>query len=198
MAILIERGLDPSREAPKPLTDETAGTADVVVTMGCGDTCPVYPGTRHLDWELEDPAGQTIEQRPTDRRRDRQAGASAPRRTHPPSMMTHVLTRASPSGNSILQSNGTNCLRSGGRLVRWLTSRNGGFPVAEGFRFTSSPERAGHGSFTVAVTDIGEQAAARKAAGVDSPSANRTGQMEIIMIKDLDGNSIAFAHPVSR
>ncbi len=61
VAILVERGLDPSREAPKRLTDETARTADVVVTMGCGDTCPIYPGTRHLDWDLPDPAGQTID-----------------------------------------------------------------------------------------------------------------------------------------
>ena len=61
VAVLVERGLDPSREAPKRLTDETARTADVVVTMGCGDTCPIYPGTRHLDWDLPDPAGQTID-----------------------------------------------------------------------------------------------------------------------------------------
>jgi arsenate reductase len=58
VAILLERGLDPTREFPQPLTDETARMADVVVTMGCGDTCPVYPGQRHLDWDLADPAGQ--------------------------------------------------------------------------------------------------------------------------------------------
>jgi protein-tyrosine-phosphatase len=58
--ILRERGLDPSREFPKPLTDETAREADVIVTMGCGDTCPVYPGKRYLDWELDDPAGRTV------------------------------------------------------------------------------------------------------------------------------------------
>lgn len=62
VAILSERGLDPTREFPKPLTDETARTADVIVTMGCGDTCPVYPGKRYLDWELEDPAGKPVEQ----------------------------------------------------------------------------------------------------------------------------------------
>jgi arsenate reductase (thioredoxin) len=61
VAILQERGLDPSREFPKPLTDETAQTADVIVTMGCGDTCPVYPGKRYLDWELDDPAGLPVE-----------------------------------------------------------------------------------------------------------------------------------------
>jgi len=62
VAILRERGLDPSREFPKPLTDETARSADVIVTMGCGDTCPVYPGKRYIDWDLEDPAGKPVEQ----------------------------------------------------------------------------------------------------------------------------------------
>jgi arsenate reductase len=61
VAILTERGLDASKEFPKPLTDELARTADVIVTMGCGDTCPVYPGKRYLDWELTDPAGLLIE-----------------------------------------------------------------------------------------------------------------------------------------
>ena len=56
-----EIGLDISREFPKPLTDELARTADVVVTMGCGDACPVYPGKRYLDWELPDPAGKSLE-----------------------------------------------------------------------------------------------------------------------------------------
>ncbi len=66
VAILEERGLDPSQDFPKPLTVETARTADVIVTMGCGDTCPVYPGKRYLDWELDDPAGLPLEQvRPT-------------------------------------------------------------------------------------------------------------------------------------
>lgn len=60
VAILEERGLDVSKDFPKPLTDETARAADVIVTMGCGDTCPVYPGKRYLDWELSDPAGKSI------------------------------------------------------------------------------------------------------------------------------------------
>ena len=62
VAILDERGLDPSREFPKPLTDETALGADVIVTMGCGDTCPVYPGKQYLDWELVDPAGMSVDE----------------------------------------------------------------------------------------------------------------------------------------
>ena len=62
VAILKERGLDPSREFPKPLTDDTARAADVIVTMGCGDTCPVYPGKRYCDWALEDPAGKSVDQ----------------------------------------------------------------------------------------------------------------------------------------
>jgi protein-tyrosine-phosphatase len=47
---------------PKPLTDEIVRTSDVVVTMGCGDACPIYPGKRYLDWELDDPAGKSLEQ----------------------------------------------------------------------------------------------------------------------------------------
>jgi arsenate reductase len=61
LAVLRERGLDPTREFPKPLTDETARAADVIVTMGCGDACPYYPGKRYLDWVLEDPAGKSVD-----------------------------------------------------------------------------------------------------------------------------------------
>ena len=56
-----EMGLDLSKEFPKPLTDEFVRAADVVVTMGCGDACPIYPGKRYLDWELPDPAGKSVE-----------------------------------------------------------------------------------------------------------------------------------------
>jgi arsenate reductase len=62
VAILTERGLDASREFPKPITDETARAADVIVAMGCGDACPVYPGKRYLDWDLADPAGKPIDE----------------------------------------------------------------------------------------------------------------------------------------
>jgi arsenate reductase len=62
VAILTEQGLDPSREFPKPFTDRVGREADVIVTMGCGDTCPVYPGKRYLDWEVEDPDGKSIEE----------------------------------------------------------------------------------------------------------------------------------------
>ena len=58
---LAELGLDISAERPKRLLDEMAKAADVIVTMGCGDACPVYPGKRYLDWELEDPAGRPID-----------------------------------------------------------------------------------------------------------------------------------------
>jgi arsenate reductase len=57
-----EIGIDLSKEFPKPLTDESVRGADVVVTMGCGDACPVYPGTRYLDWDLADPAGKSVDQ----------------------------------------------------------------------------------------------------------------------------------------
>ena len=58
---MAEIGLDISREYPKPLTAGNVQAADVVITMGCGDTCPVYPGQRYLDWDLPDPAGLTVE-----------------------------------------------------------------------------------------------------------------------------------------
>jgi arsenate reductase len=57
-----EIGIDLSREFPKPLTDDVVHAADVVVSMGCGDVCPVYPGRRYLDWDLTDPAGKTVEE----------------------------------------------------------------------------------------------------------------------------------------
>ena len=56
-----EVGVDLSQELPKPLTDEFVRAADVVVTMGCGDACPIYRGKRYEDWELEDPSGRDLE-----------------------------------------------------------------------------------------------------------------------------------------
>jgi arsenite methyltransferase len=61
VAVMDELGIDLSGELPKPLTGEAVTAADVVVTMGCGDACPVYPGKRYEDWELADPAGQPVE-----------------------------------------------------------------------------------------------------------------------------------------
>ncbi|MGH9080061.1 MAG: arsenate reductase ArsC [Acidimicrobiales bacterium] len=60
LAVLEERGLDAGSESPKRLTGADGERADVIVTMGCGDSCPVYPGKRYLDWELEDPAGRPV------------------------------------------------------------------------------------------------------------------------------------------
>jgi arsenate reductase (thioredoxin) len=60
-AAMDELGIDLSQEFPKPLTDEFVKAADAVITMGCGDACPIYPGKRYEDWELEDPAGQPVE-----------------------------------------------------------------------------------------------------------------------------------------
>ncbi len=60
-AAMAELGLDLSRQFPKPLTDDAVRAADVVITMGCGDACPVHPGKRYLDWELHDPAGQSLD-----------------------------------------------------------------------------------------------------------------------------------------
>ena len=56
-----EVGADVSEEFPKPLTDEVVRAADVVITRGCGDACPVYPGKKYEDWTLDDPAGQDLE-----------------------------------------------------------------------------------------------------------------------------------------
>jgi arsenate reductase len=61
VAAMAEVGIDITGEFPKPWTDEIVRAADVVVTMGCGDACPFFPGKRYEDWELEDPAGQNIE-----------------------------------------------------------------------------------------------------------------------------------------
>ncbi len=59
---MAEVGVDLSQELPKAWTDEVVEAADVVVTMGCGDACPVYPGKRYLDWDLPDPAGKPVEE----------------------------------------------------------------------------------------------------------------------------------------
>jgi arsenate reductase (thioredoxin) len=61
IAALQELGVDVTHEFPKPLTDEVVRAADVVVTMGCGDSCPIYPGKHYEDWDVADPAGQPIE-----------------------------------------------------------------------------------------------------------------------------------------
>ena len=57
---MTELGVDMAEEFPKPLTDEVVRSADVVITMGCGDACPIYPGKRYEDWELDDPAGEDL------------------------------------------------------------------------------------------------------------------------------------------
>jgi arsenate reductase (thioredoxin) len=58
---MAEIGVDLSREFPKPLTDDAVRASDVVITMGCGDACPIFPGKRYEDWTLDDPAGQDLE-----------------------------------------------------------------------------------------------------------------------------------------
>jgi arsenate reductase (thioredoxin) len=60
--VLAEIGIDLSAEQPKRLTTEAVQASDVVITMGCGDACPVFPGKRYLDWELTDPAGRSVEE----------------------------------------------------------------------------------------------------------------------------------------
>ena len=58
---MLEAGIDISSEVPKILTNEAVQESDVVITMGCGDACPFYPGKRYLDWKLDDPAGHGVE-----------------------------------------------------------------------------------------------------------------------------------------
>lgn len=61
VAAMVEEGVDIAGEAPKVLTVEAVQESDVVITMGCGDTCPIFPGKRYEDWKLDDPAGQGID-----------------------------------------------------------------------------------------------------------------------------------------
>lgn len=61
VSVMSEMGLDLARNYPKPLTDDVVRASDVVITMGCGDSCPIYPGKRYEDWELPDPAGLPLE-----------------------------------------------------------------------------------------------------------------------------------------
>ena len=62
VASMAEKGIDISGEFPQPWADEVVRAADVIVVMGCGDACPVYPGKRYLDWELDDPAGKSVDE----------------------------------------------------------------------------------------------------------------------------------------
>ena len=59
---MVEIGIDMSQEFPKPLTDEFVRAADVVITMGCGDACPIYPGKKYVDWDLGDPANKSMDE----------------------------------------------------------------------------------------------------------------------------------------
>ena len=61
VAVMAEEGIDIANQQPKVLTDEAVIASDVVITMGCGDACPFYPGKRYEDWVLDDPAGQPVE-----------------------------------------------------------------------------------------------------------------------------------------
>jgi arsenate reductase (thioredoxin) len=62
VAAMDEVGVDISKEFPRPLTTEVVQAADVVITMGCGDACPIFPGKRYLDWDLPDPAGRGVDE----------------------------------------------------------------------------------------------------------------------------------------
>ena len=91
---MSEIGVDMSEEFPKPLTDEVVRAADVVITMGCGDACPIYPGKKYEDWELDDPGRPRRRNCPADPRRDRRARAEADRRTATAELRRPLLARA--------------------------------------------------------------------------------------------------------
>ena len=75
VAAMAEVGIDITDQRPKVLTTEAVAASDVVITMGCGDACPVFPGKRYLDWELDDPAGRSLEEiRPIRDEIDRRVG----------------------------------------------------------------------------------------------------------------------------
>ncbi len=80
VAAMAEEGIDIAAEVPKVLTTEAVQESDVVVTMGCGDTCPYFPGKRYEDWVLDDPAGQGRRGGAADPRRDPGASRDAPAR----------------------------------------------------------------------------------------------------------------------
>jgi arsenate reductase len=79
---LREISVDPTGAHPKPLTDEVVRAADAVVTMACGDACPIYPGRRYLDRHLPDPEGQSIDRSPRHPRPDRRTRARPAHRAH--------------------------------------------------------------------------------------------------------------------
>ena len=81
-AAMAELGVDLGDARPKILTADAVHAADVVVTMGCGDACPVFPGRRYLDWDLADPAGRGARRGPPDPGRDRPAGPRTAGRAH--------------------------------------------------------------------------------------------------------------------
>ena len=91
---MAEHGIDLASETPKLLSGTTVMESDVVITMGCGDTCPIYPGTRYEDWEVDDPAGPGPRRRPTDPGRHRGSRAGPPCR--PPPHLT-----ASPDSSAV-------------------------------------------------------------------------------------------------
>jgi protein-tyrosine-phosphatase len=98
-----ERGIDISAEFPKPWTDEIVRAADVVITMGCGDACPVFPGRRYEEWVLDDPGRHDPRRRPTHPRRRRTPGARAARHARRPGrqLSVHlVIVGGSDAGTS--------------------------------------------------------------------------------------------------
>ena len=95
---MAEEGIDLSAEIPKVLTVDAVRESDVVITMGCGDACPVFPGKRYEDWDLDDPAGRARSSRTTDPRRDPAAGARPHGRARCP---THRRLTGAPTTRAV-------------------------------------------------------------------------------------------------
>ena len=96
VAAMAEVGIDITGEFPKPWTDEIVQAADVVITMGCGDACPLYPGKRYEDWELDDPAGLDVAAVRPIRDEIRTPRRNPPRRTRRPRLNATIAAAPSP------------------------------------------------------------------------------------------------------
>ena len=128
---MAEVAIDLGAEFPKPLTDDVVQAADVVVTMGCGDACPVHPGKRYLDWQVRDPAGPFRGRGPRHPRRHRRPRARAAGRAAPRRRLALTAPAQRPQGDSTVSDKPSVlfvCVHNAGRsqmAAGWLRSLAG-------------------------------------------------------------------------